>query len=287
MQNFIFERRDESDSIKTDSEYHAIKDALSNSRMDYLLHDTPAHYWAALEKPNIQTDAMAFGSAYHCYILEDVDFFNRFEVLPPSFDGRTKAGKELMSQVAASGKTPLKYADYFVITEMARKLLLGHKFASNKLQFSTAVEQPIIANALQIGAPHDECFAVVKGKADIVGTDYIADLKTISDLRDNTIARTIRDKYARQGALYLDLFGKEVFYLFFQEKSSPFEVRVIRLNESQIDYGRAQYELALHRYSAMMTEKELGHIHAYPAVEELDFWLPGKKTDSKESEVGF
>ena len=274
MKNFIFQRNDErSDSIKTENEYHAIKDALSNSRMDTLIHDTPAHYWAALEKPNVQTKAMAFGSAYHCFMLETDDFYNRFAILPPGFDGRTKAGKDLMQQASESGKPIITDDEYSAIAEMSYNLA-NHVFANSKIEFATHLEQPIVANALQIGAPHDDCFAVVKAKADIVGSNYIADLKTISDLRDNTIARAIRDGYARQGAFYLDLFGKDVFYLIFQEKSSPYEIRVIRLNEAQIDYGRAQYELALHRYNAMLAEKAIGHVLAYPQVEELEIWLP-------------
>lgn len=286
MQNFIFERIDERSGSITESEYHAIKGALSNSRMDTLIYDTPAHYWAALEKPSVQTKAMAFGSAYHCYMLETDDFYNRFAILPPGFDGRTKAGKELMQQITDSGKLVITDSEYSIISEMSYNLV-NHAFANSKIENATCLEWPIVANALQIGAPHNDIFAVVKGKADIVGCNYIADLKTISDLRDDTIARAIRDGYARQGAFYLDLFGKEVFYLIFQEKSSPYEIRVIRLNEAQIDYGRAQYELALHRYNAMLAEKAIGRVLAYPQVEELEIWLPGKKTDYTESEAGF
>ena len=123
MQNFIFQRNDErSDSIKTENEYHAIKDALSNSRMDTLIHDTPAHYWAALEKPNVQTKAMAFGSAYHCFMLETDDFYNRFAILPPGFDGRTKAGKDLMQQASESGKPIITDDEYSTIAEMSYNL---------------------------------------------------------------------------------------------------------------------------------------------------------------------
>jgi len=63
-----------------DEEYHNNKDYLSASSMK-LLKKSPMHY---KEHEQETTDAMVFGSAYHCFILEEDKFKDRYFILDES-----------------------------------------------------------------------------------------------------------------------------------------------------------------------------------------------------------
>ena len=80
-------------------------EAFSRSQL-FKLSKSPAHFKYALENPEVETPALAFGTAFHAYVLEK-DKFDSEYIVAPKLDRRTKEGKALAAQIEASGKIPL------------------------------------------------------------------------------------------------------------------------------------------------------------------------------------
>jgi exodeoxyribonuclease VIII len=100
-------------------EYHA-SGRVSSSLIKRFASGTPAHAMVKMK----QSDAMKIGSAIHTLALEPELFNAEYMVLPDDFDGRTKAGKELVASIAALGKYALKHDDYnsiFRVSESIKK----------------------------------------------------------------------------------------------------------------------------------------------------------------------
>lgn len=83
-------------------------DALGSTDLWTLAHACPAAFKWRREHPEPQTEAMAFGSLVHTYVLEPHLFHRRYMIIPPEVrlnqDGTihrgTKEGKELAAKLA-------------------------------------------------------------------------------------------------------------------------------------------------------------------------------------------
>jgi len=79
----------------------------------------------------------------------------------------------------------------------------------------------------------------VRGKADILGDGFIADLKTTSDI-SRTDEAVLHWSYDIQGALYCDLFGLDNFTIIWVDKKT-LEVKVQEFTPQQLEEGREKY----------------------------------------------
>lgn len=89
----------------SNEDYHADRTAVSSSQLKVLVEQSPAHFAAALAEKQESTDALLFGSAFHCALLEPDDFDKRY-VIKPEVNARTKEGKALIAALEelADGK---------------------------------------------------------------------------------------------------------------------------------------------------------------------------------------
>ena len=92
-------------------------EAFSRSQL-FKLSKSPAHFKYALENPEVETPALAFGTAFHSYVLEKDKFDNEY-IVAPKLDRRTKEGKALAAQIEASGKIPISEDTFAQIQAMA------------------------------------------------------------------------------------------------------------------------------------------------------------------------
>ena len=72
--------------------YHADRSAVSSSQLKVLAEQSPAHFEASLMKQHHSTEALLFGSAFHCALLEPEEFTERYVVMP-EINARTKDGR--------------------------------------------------------------------------------------------------------------------------------------------------------------------------------------------------
>lgn len=102
-------------------------EAFSRSQL-FKLSKSPAHFKYALENPEVETPALAFGTAFHAYVLEK-DKFDSEYIVAPKLDRRTKEGKALAAQIEASGKIPIS-EDAFAQIQVMAESVMSNKYAA-------------------------------------------------------------------------------------------------------------------------------------------------------------
>ena len=247
-----------------DAEYHAVKDAISASTMK-LLKVSPAHYKEG-EKVE-ETDAMIFGSAYHCYILEPERFQTDFYIFDDSMmyeklitDGfksprSTKEYKEWQeSEMRVIGERKVISMEQFKTIEKMKEKLMRHPMAKSLL---TNGESEVGLFG-QIVTMNDKTVNV-KLKADYIKTKkrIVVDLKTTADASLDGFTRlAAQGDYQLQAAFYLDMvqrfYEDEMpwsFVFIAQEKKAPYAFNLFEAGVKFIGQGRYEYELLIGLYA--------------------------------------
>lgn len=215
--------------------------AISGSALAKIDATTPAHWRASLATRKT-TPEMAFGTAFHSYVLEPGKFATEYAVRPDDVDFRTKVGKEWR---AANGDKPL-------VTE--------EEFATIKGMAAAMRAKPMTAKLLAGAKPEVTLFdqiagTWVKSRPDALNErlGVAINLKTCEDASEEGVKRAIANyggTYYVSAALCLDVLksvtGREWQYIFvFVEKEAPYESRRVMLRPTVIDWGRMRYKRAL------------------------------------------
>jgi exodeoxyribonuclease VIII len=240
----------------TDAEYHA-SDFISASALKKI-KVSPAHYKLAEKEP--PTDAMRFGSAYHCFVLEPERFETDFYV----FDDRT-----IYEVLIGEGfKSPRSTKDYKAWLESENQKIQGREMVSfdefTRIQamrdrlFSHPYSRMLLTGGLAetgyAGVVETEAGPVnVKFKPDMIQMKkrIIVDLKTAADASVDGFTRSAADHdYHIQAAFYSDLMTKMFeghkdfgFYFIAQEKKSPYAFNIFEAGPQFIAQGRYEYEM--------------------------------------------
>jgi hypothetical protein len=223
--------------------YHATQ-ALSKSGLDQFLR-SPAHFkaWQDGIATVEQTPAMAFGSAFHCAMLEPYDFAKRYAVF--TGDRRTKDGKAQYESLMATGVTLLNQEQKDAIESM--KLSIQSHPAASKM-FQGAADTEV------------SCFGTfdgvkVKARIDLVPDhrevfDSLVDIKTTQDASPVSFAKTAAQlRYHVQAAWYLRFFPNKTRFIFIAiEKTAPFECAVYEMDDAAIAQGNAEIDKQLELY---------------------------------------
>jgi len=239
----------------SDEEYFAL-DKLSRS--DIAMIDVSMnHYLSYKNQPKHDTPAMMFGRISHAYILEGKELFVLEEERNPN--RKTKDYKEWK---AFQTLDILSQDDFDTLKKMKKNFDSHVKI---KEMFSdTFYDEHVIT------FDHDdvECktkldrFAVYKNKI------IAADLKTTASLDLHKLSNSILEyKYYIQDPFYSLSLSNEFnfplekieFYFIFIEKTSPYDIRVIRLDDEYRKYGLGIIELALSKFKS-------GKYEGYPQV---------------------
>ena len=234
---------------ESSSEYHA-NPAISHSKLESFRR-RPALYHKRYIAKTIEAEepsaAFRVGSAAHCSVLEPAEWSKRYAVKPEGIDRRTKDGKE-------------KWAQFEQLH--TGKIIIDQDEATTVLKLTDAVRQnPLAEQLLARGVPEatwrtggsmplqcrsdwfnpDGC-ELTEGRA------YVADLKTVESLDDETFSNferaVFRFGYHRQAGFYLplitELWTKPVFDFVFivVEKCEPFGVAVFKLTDDAVALGQ-------------------------------------------------
>lgn len=234
--------------------------AVSKHDLD-LVNRSPRHYQAAKLTPTETTPAMAFGSAAHTWILEPEKAPLEIAVRP-NYDRRTKAGKEMAAEfdAGAFGKT--------IITEEDARHLAAMSAAVNQHKIAAKLIDDAIAIEASVLWQDERTKAMCRCRPDIIGKDYVVDLKTTYDASKDGFAKSVHKyRYQVQAAYYLDacmalneLPPESAFIFIAVEKKPPYGVAVYTLTKEDLDRGRFQYEKDLTRYAHCM---QTGHWFGY------------------------
>lgn len=220
--------------------------ALSNE--DY--HQHPAVSKSQLDRASkgfihwkrpaqIQTPALAFGSAFHAAVLEPHKFAAEFAVAPEGIDRRTKAGKEQWNFFLeeSEGKEVITSADGELIRAM-KASVMDHPLANQILTLDGHAEASYFWTDQDTGL---EC----KIRPDYVTAHHmLVDLKTTQDASPEGFARSCaKFRYHVQAAWYSlgyqQVTGEapSTFAFIAVEKTEPHAVGVYVLDTAALEQG--------------------------------------------------
>jgi exodeoxyribonuclease VIII len=252
-------------SYNAEGDYYKLDDYISYSGLKNL-KKSPAHYRQYKDEPlEVETEAMAFGSAYHSFILEPEKFERDYYIFDddaiyqvligegfrsPRSTKQYKEWQESEMRVIGDRKV-IEKADYSKIKDMKERLL-SHYYCRALLSGGEA-EKSITGQLQTVEGEIN-----IKGRPDYVKLNkhFIIDLKTTFDASEDGFTKAAADgDYHIQAALYSDLMemitGDErgwTFYFIAQEKRKPYAFNIFEASPQFIGQGRYEYEQLLKLY---------------------------------------
>lgn len=224
--------------------------SLSSSGARKLLPPScPAKFRYDQVHGQVPKKAWDIGHAAHMLILGEGPELVRID----ADEWRTNAIKAEVKAVHDRGAIPLKPADFAMVHDMA-----------------AAIRQvPLAAKLLQPGGHaekslfwQDEQTGVwLRARPDWIGVPIGAmtpmiDYKTTVSAEPEAIRKSVHQwGYHQQDAWYIDgvnalgLVDNPVFFFIFQEKTAPYLVTVVQLNQDATDIGRARNRQAIEIYA--------------------------------------
>ena len=224
----------------SEPDYHSHA-ALSQSGAKTLLQ-SPARFNYERTHPRPPTAAMEHGTIAHGLVLGSGP---RIVVIDAN-DWRTKAAHLAADDARAAGKVPILAKDYERVLAMGLKLR-EHTLAMELLNAATVKEASIFATCPVTGVP-------MRGRADALTPTLILDYKTTAKPDARTFGKSASDYgYHIQAGWYLDLLEylgqpRDGFAFIVQSKVAPFEVAVVELVPSAVNYGRELGIIARERF---------------------------------------
>lgn len=259
-------------------------DAVNQSRL-WLMRKSPYHFKNAFYK---ETKAKENGSIIHTAILEPQKTLDTFKVVPEfCYEKREKdkivdasfAAKEGYNRVELSLRSNAHkriHAEFCgdpqktYITAEQMSLVVAVSRQANAQDLA----QYFIGDKEHVGV--SEIHGVLcKGQADVLGDDFITDLKTTSDASSYGFSRSVYNYgYHVQSAFYCELFGRRDFYFVAIETDAPYAVAVYKMSDEYLDLGRKLVEKYLNIY------KQCRASDIWPSYENsvlsLPAWIQGE-----------
>jgi len=245
----------------TNAEYHADPvpgGSLSSSGAKKLIAKTPAHFKYDQDHAE-HKDVFDFGTAAHSLILEG-DASGIVEVDADSW--RTKAAQEAKEEAHATGKTPLLSKDYAQVKAMARAIK-QHPEAMLLLSDGVAEKSAFAQHETGVWLRARFDWLPNRRGEGVILVDY----KSAVSADPRKFAKSAADfGYHQQDPFYRDVaklvgISEDPSFLFVvQEKTAPYLVNVIELNDEAVNMGRALNEKAVRTYQqCMLTDSWPGY----------------------------
>jgi exodeoxyribonuclease VIII len=242
---------------------------VSKSALD-LVHRSLAHYKAYIDGAEEEsTPAFAFGSAFHCALLEPDRFAAAYAVEPDFGDLRTKIGKAARDEWRAEhvGALPLSDYDARMIAGMVGAVR-SHPLAGKMIRDGEA-EVTVRWKDAETGL---QC----KSRADyyVSRLGMVLDVKSTQNASEREFKRDVaKYRYFVQDALYRAGFaavGAPIKHFVFVavEKSPPFGVATFSLNMDGVAMGNEQARRGM---TALANAMQSNEWPGYPVgIQQLD-----------------
>ena len=240
----------------TNEEYHS-KDSISASGLKTIYKKSVKHF---LEQKPFSSKSMELGTAVHTIMLEGSDVFYNDYYLLPKLDLRYKADKEQLKQheKLAKGRKLLKEDEMYIID----KIMVNYR--SNDLAQESCTGDVEVSHYGQFNGID------VRVRPDVIGTDFIGDVKTCQDNSPQAFRRDIyKYNYHLQACFYSDVLGYDPakFRFIAVETNHPFSVQVYKLKDETIEKGREAYNKALNLWKLY---KETGIVSGYVSDDQME-----------------
>lgn len=229
----------------TSEEYFSKKDFLSSSAL-VKYKDSPLHFLA--EEPK-KSDALDFGTMYHCYVLEPERFNEIYYVYDPEQRPlpqntfQKKENKEWLENLQSQHSYLIEKSELETLELMKKRL-----FSNNYVRYLFKNGQAELSHYTEFNG------VKVKVRTDWKTEKVIIDLKTIRNASKNKFIRdAVEYNYHVRAAFYLDIVRsiddkKRQFLFLAQEKHYPYAFNLFRASEQFLAVGRYEYEQILEQY---------------------------------------
>lgn len=210
--------------------------ALSSSSLKTLL-SSPKTYNYSLKYGSEESAALTAGALFHWAILEPEKFASqKFVEVQSRNTKKFREAKEEFGKVftAKERSQAERLVDAFYRNEHAKELIRNSEF-----------EVPVIGEVMDMP---------FRGKADVLGTNRIVDLKTTTDIKGFSYSAN-KYGYDVQCYLYCNLFGKshKDFYFLALDKGS-LDIGIFNCSEEFYFRGEEKVEKALDLYNKFFIE---------------------------------
>ena len=229
--------------FKTDEEYYADREYVTNSQLGYL-NRSPQHLQMYYDGDGDNSPALDIGRLVHQYILEPEKVSENDIVC---FEGRKYGKKWDDFKSKNSDKTILSTKDFQSINGM-----VGSFFKNDNVVDLIADGLKEVTNCWVDG----DTFVKCKGKADVLNPNGIVDIKTTANIDHHSFRNSCyKYGYNRQAAFYCDGFGVENFTFICVEKEAPYRIAVYECSPEFIESGRQEYKRLLQMYFEYFVEQ--------------------------------
>ena len=236
--------------LSNDSDYYGEfgKQFLSNSDIDTLLKD-PSSYGVSKAK----TVAMVQGSYFHASLLEP-DKVKDFLICDAS-SRNTNIYKEMCE--AHGQEIILLSKEVVELDDMVDSIKGRMDFFDMIYEDGNMYEQPGISNV---------CGEVWKGKADIISSEFVIDLKTTSNL-DEFRYSARKYNYDSQAYIYNQIFGRPVIFIAVEKGSN--KTGLFDCSEEFLDRGKEKVQRAVDVWRKFFGPNKTEDINQYYTKETL------------------
>ena len=236
----------------------SVKKVLSYSSAKWLLK-SPKYFLDQCNRPMVETQPLRDGRLIHTQILEP----KKYKQLN-FIDVSSKRVKKWTEAVELHGSADTYTMKEKYINRKIAKAFLNNDACTSYMQ-NTEFEVPGIATVDDIP---------FRAKADILGDDFVADVKTTNDgvaelgNGKNQFEYTIKKySYEMQAYLYTQMFNKPDFYWLVIDKTTT-DVGIFKASRETLERGKAQLDHALSLYKDLFLEKliPLEQLHIYKEI---------------------
>ena len=239
-----------SNSLQDDKNYYGKKGKqyLSNSDISVLLND-PKNF----KKPQEDNKNFLLGRFFHTLLLEP-EKESQF-VCIDTVSRNSKIYKEALEREKKEVLLLCKEADE--VKQMANAIKQNITFYDNLYATLNRYE------VAKVGYVKDTLW---KGKADVVGVDFIIDLKTTSNIKDFRWSAR-KYNYDSQCYIYQTLFDKPL--VFYVVDKLTYELGIFYPSKNFLENGKEKVERAIEIYNTFFSESAEKDIENYIIKETL------------------
>jgi len=228
-------------------------DRLAAANYSALKHfrQSPKHARHKMTARPEATAAMEVGRATHLRVFEPDLYADEF-IAAPAIDRRTKAGKTAWAdfQAKANGRTVLT-ADEAAAVAQIETAIQGHPSAQNLQAADGLIELTVVWQDEATGL---RCKARVDKYCRVHDQNVIVDLKTTAQIDDHSVQRQAHTLgYFMQAGWYREGLNQvqpadRANVLIWAESRAPFDVRVMMLDNDDVEDGRLEMLGLLRQY---------------------------------------
>lgn len=224
---------------------------ISNSAMRQI-YKAPAKFieWIKGLPEASREPHFRIGTALHYVLLEDPKG-EKFKIFEGTKTFQSKAGDAFLD---------MYHADYICLTREELEIVKGME--------ASIRSEPRIMRLIDAGQKEIEIYGhemtehgkiPSKAKLDVLGPNYILDIKTLRDEIHPGTIKKMRDEYCLQGAWYSHMAYTNVdaedrdFFLIAIEKKPPYCFRFLKMRPETIEEGTRRWKIAIETYSKCLS----------------------------------